>query len=384
MNDNFQALIPAIKLRLQEECLRETPDDTDELTALPNPYIIPGKGKPEAMYYWDSYFINLGLLRLNLGDVARKGVDNLVYQVRKYGYVPASNRREASSYSHPPFLPWMVRDVYRATGDKEWLRRVLPEVVQEFKFWINKPHTTPSGLHRFHPAKESKSVDPVQAARMESGWLESPRFNDPREFNAIDLNALLQRNARMIYDLQIEADGAGDETLLQKAAHLKKSLDLCWDQDLGFYFDYRHTTGRRSAIRSLAGFMPLFTELVDETRAQALQEHLQEFLAPGGLYCTAADQRQEKSLWSAPIGQAPYLYTTLKGLCDYDLMEDAADIGINWLSMVKAVYEKTGEMWAWYNVENRSEIHPDGVANAPLLGWTAGIYVAIIDELGLE
>ncbi len=384
MNGNFHSLIPELKRRIKEECIRETYQDTAELVALPNPYVIPGKGKAEALHYWDSYFINLGLLRMRMVDYARHNVENLIHLVRLFGYVPASNHRDMLSYSQPPFLPWMVRDVYRATGDKEWLRRVLPQVVQEFRFWTNKPHTSPTGLYRYHPAKEDGKWSPQQAAQAESGWVDSPRFEDARRFNAVDLNALLWRNAKLIYDLQIETDGQGDESLLQKANQLKKFMDYCWNQEVGFYFDNNFEEKKLSNVKTLAGFMPLFTEMVDQERAKRIQTHLGSFLAEGGLMCMIDGYNHIKSSWNAPICQAPYIYTTLKGLCDYELMEDAADIGTPWLKMVVDIYEKTGEVWAWYNAKDCSIVHPAGVENTPTLGWTAGVYIELVETLGLD
>ena len=64
-------------------------------------------------------------------------------------------------------------------------------------------------------------------------------------------------------------------------------------------------------------------------------------------------------------------------------MEDAADIGENWLAMVQRDYKKTGEMWEWYNVTDKSSNTAKQVENLPVLGSTAGAYIALIDALGL-
>lgn len=383
MSHNYHSLIPELKARIKEECMRETPSDTENLLGVPYPYVIPGKGKVEALHYWDTYFINMGLLRMRMIDHARHNVENLIYLVRKLGYVPASNARAMIAHSQPPFLPWMVRDIYRATGDKEWLRRMLPDVVHEFKFWTSKPHTTPTGLYRYNPVK-SGDADPEKLAMAESGWIDSPRFEDPRQYNAIDLNALLCRNAKMIYDLQAEAEGHGDDTLLQKSRAMIKMMEFCWDEAAGFYFDNNFEEKRLSAARSLAGFMPLFVEIVDEERARRMQNNLAAFVAPGGFVLTDQPYGKTRSLWAAPLIQAPLVYTTLKGLCDYDFMEDAADIGVNWLSMVQETYAATGELWTWYNAAERSHTHPEGVENLPLLSLTAGVYTAVVDCLGLD
>ena len=188
----------------------------------------------------------------------------------------------------------------------------------------------------------------------------------------------------MIYDLQVEAQGHGDDQLLQKSAAMIKMMEFCWDETKGFYFDNNFEVKKLSPVKSLAGFMPLFVEMVDEKRAQRIQSHLKDFTAPGGFALTDQPYDKTNSLWNAPLIQAPCVYTTLKGLCDYDFMEDAADIGTNWLTMVQENYAATGELWAWYNAADRSVRHPDGIDNSPMLSLTAGVYTEVVDCLGLD
>jgi alpha,alpha-trehalase len=382
MSQHFHALAPELKQRIKEECLRETALDTADLLGVPYPYIIPGKGKLPALYYWDSFFINLGLIRLRMIDQARHTVDNLVFLQRRLGFIPASNHKTMIMHSAPPMLAWMVRDVYRITGDKEWLRRLLPEVLHEFRFWTSKPHTTITGLYRYVSEKPG-ALSEDKASLLESGWMDSPRFTDVRQFNPIDLNSLLYRNAKLIHDFQAELDGKGDDRLLEKAEQIKKWLDICWEEREGFYYDYDYVKKRISDVKTLAGMSPLFVEMVDERRARRLAQQLKHFVAPGGLYVLDRPEAPLQAPWNHPLCYAPSLYMTIKGLYDYDMMEDAADIGVNWLNMVVEQYEKTGELWEWYNVQDRNAVH-NGLENTPLLGWTAGVYIAIVELLGLD
>lgn len=381
MADKFQSLLPTIKERTEKELVREIIQDTDELIGLPYPYVTPGQHKNDALYYWDSYFINLGLIRLKLTDLARHNAENLIFLQRKFGYIPASNKKASSAYSSLPVLPWIIRDVYRATGDKEWLGRMLPEVVLEFNYWTTKPHTTPVGLYRFAQANNN---DSDQNAPTESCWIRSIRFDNTDHFNPVDLNALLYRNAILIHDLQVEAEGKGDKALLQKSEHIKKMFSIFWDAGRGFFFDNDFNHKQLSDKKTLAGYMPLFVEMLDADEAGLMQKHLSSFAAPGGITITDKEYGNGQGSWSYPLLCAPYLYFVIKGLSDYEYMEDAADIGSNWLQMVLDIYEKTGEMWEWYNVKEKSTKSPHDVPNMPILGWTAGTYIALIDTLGLE
>ena len=378
MSQNYHSLVSEFKSRIESDLIVETPTDTEEFVGLPYPYVVPGKGEKAALYYWDTYFTNYGLIKMKLLEYARNNVENLFFLLRKFGYVPASNRKDMLSYSQLPMLPWMVRDIYRATGDKEWLRRHVADLVKEFNFWTTKPHTTPSGLYRYVADGED-----ARATEAESGWVRSPRFDDARNYNPVDLNAILYRNAMIIHDLQVEVDGKGDKKLLAKSDHIKKLADICWDAEQGFYFDNDWANKKLSRVKTLAGFTPLFVEMIDEEKAASLQKNLKSFLGPGGLASTDHDYGQEASPWNHPLVCAPYIYFIIKGLCDYDYMEDAADIGTCWLDMVVQVYEKTGNLWDWYNVKEKSHESANGLANHPVMGWTAGTYIALIDALGL-
>lgn len=380
MSKDYHSLIDEFKARVQKDLIFETNSDNPDLIDLPYPYVTPGKNKNNAIYYWDTFFINFALLKMKLVELARHNVDNLLALLRKFGYVPASNLRSETGYSALPMLPWMVRDIYRATGDKEWLRRHLNDVVKEFNYWTTKPHTTPTGLFRF-VAGENGNGSAQDNTFAESGWANSVRFDDPRNYNPVDLNAILYRNAKIIFDLQVEAEGSGDQRLLAKSDQIKKISEMFWDEASRFYYDNNFVEKKLSAAKSLAGYMPLFVEMAPEERAHDLQKGLRDFAAPGGLFPTV--NGKGSSAWERPHLPSPYLYFVIKGLCEYDFMEDAADIGTNWLDMVVEQYQKTGELWEWYNVEERSINSPNGVPNSPIMGWTMGTYVALLDSLGV-
>ena len=335
MAEKFQSLLPILKERFEKECVREINKDTDELINVPYPYVTPGSTKQDALYYWDTFFINMGLIRLKLVDLARHNAENLIFLQRQLGYVPASNLKANSADSTLPLLPWIVRDVYRATGDKEWLSRMLPDVVNEFHYWTTQPHTSSVGLYRFPDIDKN---DPLHAGAPESCWVPSIRFDDTRNYNPVDLNALLYRNAILIYDLQIEAEGKGDKSLLEKSDHIQKRFSIFWNDALKFYFDNNFADKKQSTIKTLAGYMPMFVELIDEKQAGSLQSHLSDFIAPGGITLTDKDYSANGSNWSDPLLCAPMLYFVIKGLSDYEYMEDAelmARLRINRLSCSK-------------------------------------------------
>src|SRR3989338_10774241 len=69
---------------------RYNPHDDGTLVGLPNPYIVPSMSRKKGFsfqeqYYWDSYFIILGLIRDDQIDLARGMVENLMIMQKRFG-----------------------------------------------------------------------------------------------------------------------------------------------------------------------------------------------------------------------------------------------------------------------------------------------------------
>ena len=119
------------------------------LLYLPRPYVVPG-GRFNEMYGWDSYFIQVGLLRDGELERARDIVENFVYEILHYGTILNANRTYFLSRSQPPFLTRMILGVYEQTGDADWLRRTVPAIERYYRFWTTEPHAIPEvGLSRY-------------------------------------------------------------------------------------------------------------------------------------------------------------------------------------------------------------------------------------------
>ena len=95
--------------------LRRLPSDLASvrehgLLYLPRPYVVPG-GRFNEMYGWDSFFIQMGLLRDGELGLAQDMADNLLYEVREYGKVLNANRT-----LYLDSLPASIPHAYGACG----------------------------------------------------------------------------------------------------------------------------------------------------------------------------------------------------------------------------------------------------------------------------
>ncbi len=113
------------------------------------PYVVPG-GRFNELYYWDSYFIVLGLLHDERKDLARGTVDNLLYEMDHYGKIPNANRTYYLTRSQPPLLTAAIAAVYHArAGDRMWLASALKTAIAEYRtVWLDGSHQVTIGTNR--------------------------------------------------------------------------------------------------------------------------------------------------------------------------------------------------------------------------------------------
>ncbi len=103
---------------------------------LPHPIIVPG-GRFREAYYWDSFWIVLGLLRSGMVNTATGMARNLVHLLETVGLTPNGGRSYyiLPGRSQPPLLAPIVDEVFSATGDLEFLRTAYAALKAEHAFW---------------------------------------------------------------------------------------------------------------------------------------------------------------------------------------------------------------------------------------------------------
>lgn len=106
---------------------------------VPNPVIVPG-GRFREFYYWDSYWIIKGLLLSGMETTAKGMLENFLYIVDKYGFVPNGGRVYYLKRSQPPLLIPSMKVYYDFTKDLDFVKKNLKIMEKEFKFWLDK-HT---------------------------------------------------------------------------------------------------------------------------------------------------------------------------------------------------------------------------------------------------
>ena len=389
--------------------IRVNTKDEGEHVGLPLPYTCPcASGAFQEMYYWDTYFTNVGLLLSDMTEQAKNNCRNMAYLIKKYGFMPNGNRTYYLNNSQPPFLSRMVRDIYAQEKAKDWIAEMYPVLVKEWTFWQTR-RMTASGLNRYSGEFKDETAkielagyffkrmnmppvkDPKAAARWgecyrsygESGWDCTSRFKfDPQDNDWLDLNALLYG---LETDLAFFAKelGNGEEAKWLKAADARKALmnKVMWDEKAGMFCDHNYIKDAKSPFVSVAQFYPLLTGLATKEQAAKTVKLLPKLEHRYGVAGCQSDGLLDFQ-WDYPHGWACHQYIMVNALLGYGYREEALRIARKYVSVVDKVFAETGALWEKYTVV-KGEVSVTKEYESPkMLGWSAGVYLFCRNLIG--
>jgi len=424
--------------------IQQLPEDLDSLREqgllyLPRPYVVPG-GRFNEMYGWDSFFIQVGLLRDADLDLAKDMADNFLYEVNNYGKVLNANRTYYLTRSQPPFLTQMILGVYKKTHDRKWLEDAEPEIEKYYRVWSTEPHLTPdTGLSRYYDMGEGPAPEVVSAERdaqgrthydlvknyfkthqidaydvsqyydkatdqltplfykgdrsmRESGFDPSNRFGpfniDIVHYDPVCLNSLLYlmetQTAEILHTLGRDADaGVWGKRAQQRAERINR---LMWDPKDGLYYDYDFVTKRIRHYPFLTTFYPLWAGFASAEQAARVEKNLPLFEKMGGLQTSTYVSGNQ---WDAPFGWAPLQMIAVEGLRRYGYRDDAERISMKFLSLVRREFLRQGYIVEKYDVvaggsNVAANIHFGYSANQAGFGWTNAVFTELYDQLTPE
>lgn len=367
--------------------VRHNPSDHGTLIGLRSAYLVPSDGAMfQEMYYWDSYFMALGLRDTPLEDMIPGMAENLAELMQRFLVIPNGSRFYFTSRSQPPFFTALVWEAYRvklARGDadlREWLGEMLHVAELEYHtVWMGaaQPHDRlhVTGLSRYF---DINYLDIL--ASCESGWDHSTRCDDRwLSHLPIDLNAILYTCeldiARMAETL---GDSSRAEIWRSKAeARGEVVRELMWDERSSFYLDYDFQNAQRNPHMSLAGFYPMWAGIATPQQAERMvADVLPKFLHAGGLVTTLSARAGRQ--WAYPNGWAPLHWLVEAGLGRYGYSAAARAVRVAWLGTVATEFERTGALWEKYNVTGAAQDHgaaEEGVyGQVSGFGWTNAVF----------
>ncbi|MBX4199581.1 alpha,alpha-trehalase [Candidatus Saccharibacteria bacterium] len=374
---------------------RRSPKDDESLIGQPHPYLVPAFEEGHEfdfneLYYWDSYFMCLGIMDEEHKELVVGILEDLLSMFERYKIIPNASRTYLMGRSQPPFLTSFILDVYKAYKmDKAWLKRAINIAQREYQtVWMgtSKPNARQvyEGLSRYYDINYLHDL-----AEAESGWDMNPRFGRKcLNFLPVDLNSLLYKYER---DFAYAERILGQETEAvewEKVARRRKEAmnKLMWSELRVFYYDYDYTKKRRGNVDSLAAYFTLWAGIASEKQAAKLVKSLRKFEQKGGLATT--DQQFGQLVpgalptqWAYPNGWAPLQYIVVSGLRRYGYHKEAQRIAFKWVGTNLKWFKKHGVFLEKYNVVQPNKPPVKGVYPSQTgFGWTNSIFELFCKE----
>lgn len=392
---------------------------------LPNPFIIPG-GRFREFYYWDTFWIVEGLLVSGMCETVKGTIENMLYMINEFGFIPNGSRIYYLSRSQPPLLVDIIdRYVEKCITSPqlrlEYLKQVIPFCDREHVFWMTHRtvHISNDPSKRLNvyradqrvPRPESFRED-NQIANMfkrdlqkasffqdiasaaESGWDFSGRwFQDSLSMATIatskiipvDLNSVLYSNEVKLSHFH-ESIGDHDKSIeYQRAAETRAELmrKVMYDNDKMIWSDYDLSKGTQCNHQYLSSLSP-FLFGVEQTRKQLPKEYNNLTVKyPGGAVISEQNTGQQ---WDFPNVWAPYQHRLINHYL-YTLQDrpTALDIAQRFVTSCYCGYQKYGYIFEKYHGERVGE--PGGGGEYVVqegFGWTNGVLLWLFETFPQE
>lgn len=365
---------------------------------LPYSYVVPG-GRFQEVYYWDSYFTQIGLLVSGKMPWVADLVANFDYLIQTLGHVPNGNRTYYESRSQPPFFALMVDGLAQASEDPDAIyAKHLDALKKELAFW-STPERTRGGLTRYYDRENGPRVEMFGTdlewlshaeqrpeffrhlrAACESGWDFSSRwFEQGKGLESIETLNLcpVDLNCLLYFLEDLLGRITGEKEYMEAAQRRKLAVqEKMFDPEKGF-FDWQWDEGQlRNEHPSAAMMYPLFLGVATEAQAEVVVAQMNiHLLQAGGITTTPVFSGQQ---WDAPNGWAPLQWVAFEGLRKYGYDKEAREVGERWLRTCEVVYKAQGKFVEKYNVYEPENLSAGGEYDLQDgFGWSNGVYLAM-------
>lgn len=381
--------------------------DVDKNFILPFDYIPPCiDGDLINLYYWDTYFTNLGLINDGKSEFALNNIKDLIYCLMKFGCVPNMCRANGATYaSQPPLLFLMVKDYYDISKEQLFLSDAYDALKLEYVFWMSK-RISETGLNRYGcnfdynksepnlkdyservgldisklTSEQKKHIAINRVAEGESGHDYTPRFDGRAyEINPIDLNSYLYGFEKTMAEFSCVLKNNEQETWTKRAEKRKQLMDeYCLDKETGVYFDYDFVNKQRRNVFCGPCYLPFVFGITSDIHA--LNSVNDKLIAKYGVLC--CEKLIDDGLtyqWGYPNSWAPYNWFGYLANSKNGNKKQAEIIIKAWLNNIAETFSKTGKLFEKYDAINGGVATVSEYGTPEMLGWTAGTFEKLLD-----
>lgn len=395
--------------RAVESFIRDGWDnDISKADGLPAPLVAFSPGA-RFLFYWDTYFTNLGLLRHQRPVLARFNTENLLFVVEQRGFVGNASLTDwGMTRSQPPYLSMMVRASYEqpplvgrdAESNHRFLRRAYSALQKEYAFWTDtaqgpriEAHTSAiPGLQRFaEHFTDDEALHfydnelvrrlglPAQVSRAEkiavgrqlgceaaTGMDFTPRFGHRcLDHVPVELNTNLWVYEMNFAWMATELGEPGSADWLAKADARRALIEThLWDDARGVYADYDAAKKAPAPVITALTFAPLWAGLASPQHAARVVANLALFerdhgvvtIARGGPATSPGGRAYQ---WGTETLWPPLHEIVVRGLDRYGARAAARRVATKWLDVVARNFAQP-EPATYETVERTAVTRPRG------------------------
>jgi len=392
---------------------------------VPHPFVVAG-GRFTEFYYWDSYWALQGLLVSEMTMTARRVVDNLLYMVDTYGFVPNGGRMYYLNRSQPPVLALMVKLLFEHTGDVAWLARALPTLDKEYTWWQEMRSLIYTGVNgrqymvqrymadtwlprpesyredvvtaSFLPPKERQGCFRDLASGAETGWDFSSRWlRDWNQLSTIrtssilpvDLNSILFVVEKSLSQLFAITRNTSRSDYYHNQAGIRASAlhQIFWNEYALSWSDIIIASPVTGNTFYVSNFMPIWANAYHQSKQQALQiiqRVWPKIFFSGGIPTSLIQSGQQ---WDFPNAWAPlqqFMIDALDGLEMPEATKLADQLSIAWFNSNYCAWESTlkegGRFFEKYDVTHPGQAGGGGEYEVQSgFGWTNGVLLKLLN-----
>lgn len=290
---------------------------------------------------------------------------------------PAENNARNSK---PPLVAWAVDKIYEATGDKEFLAEMYPQLMNYYRWWYEKRDHDGNGICEYGATDGT-----LEAAAWESGMDNAIRFDDTKMLSngledawsmdqeSVDLNAYLANECKYLKKF---AAILGEE--FDAPDHTGELSAYFYDPERKFFFD-RSLDGRFVGDPGCEAYTMLWTGLASPEQVAEMMPVLQD-TAKFSTYIpfptVAADNPKynPRGYWRGPIW-LDQTYFAISGLRNYGYGDLADDY-------TRKVFERLEGLNEGGPIHENYDTHTGSCLKAPHFSWSASHLIMLYNEYG--
>ena len=315
-------------------------------------WTTPDRVPHRFMWLWDSAFHAMAFAEYNV-EMAKDAIRAVLSLEYEDGFIAHMMSADGgfSNLTQPPVLSWGVWNVYQKDKDKEFLRECVP-ALRKFLLWTMKNRDkNGNGLLEWFT-----EPDYTECKCGESGLDNSPRFDFDNDLDAIDFSTYLCNDTKYLAWIYRElGDKENEEYFTAVHESMKGKINtLLWSDEDGLYYD-RLFDGKLTRVASSSSFLPMFAGICTQAQADKMVKVLldeSKFWTEMPVPSMPKDSEfYDVDMWRG-CSWLNINYFLILGLETYGYGEIAAQLRERTLNAVNGWYEKTGNIFEFYDADN--------------------------------